>query len=651
MTLAFAPDDWPQISALLEDALSLPETLHGSWLDALAPEMRRHRDTLARLLAGHAHARTQDFLNALPRGVLSNADADSQTGAVGATLGPYRLLGELGRGGMSKVWLAERSDGGLKRPVALKLPHLGLSTQAFAERLARERDILAQLAHPNIARLYDAGVSAEGQPYLALEYVAGQDLLAHAQTHQLGMRERLALFLQVLDAVQFAHAHLVIHRDLKPSNVLVDGEGHARLLDFGIAKLLTTGGPTVAATELTELGGRALTPEYASPEQISGAPLGIASDVYSLGVLLFELLTGARPYQLQRGSRAELEEAILHTEPRRPSEAAPTLKRALRGDLDAIVGHALAKAPEQRYATAEAFARDVQRHLDGEAVLACPESSAQRLQRFVRNHRVPVAASIAVLLAVLGGSGVALWQATQAREHARRAEAEALALGGVGDFMMRTFSRLAASPALASAAGHQVLGDAMRVELKRAETANHGNPQAMAAVAGHASAMFNYLSEQPETLAWAERQLQLLREAGEPPNAVGESERMVALGYYRGGDYEKSLAHLRAALELVQPAREEDTRVLRARLLRASGNALTAMERLPEARDALEAARQTLSPDLHEDKQYYGAACIDLARVYDELDDPQRARGLLDEVRAIYARQPGLADSELGGLA
>src|SRR5208282_5847645 len=252
------------------------------------------------------------------------------------------------------------ADGLFTRQVALKLIHPALKSRVTSERFAREREILASLNHAHIARLLDAGIAEDGQSYLALDYVAGTPLTTYCDERRLSVHERLELFRQVLSAVQYAHAHLVIHRDLKPANILVTDEGQVQLLDFGIAKLLTEGG--AKETELTQMGGRALTPDYAAPEQIAGAPITTAADVYALGVMLYELLTGERPYKLKRNSRGALEEAILQADPVAPSRAALSeaiaaarattakkLSSSLRGDLDTIAIKALKKAPTERY--------------------------------------------------------------------------------------------------------------------------------------------------------------------------------------------------------------------------------------------------------------------------------------------------------------
>lgn len=430
-------ESWPTLSRLLEEWLDLPEESRATWVENLRPEYAEFQPAFRRMLlaqAGGAHG----FLDTLPPLSVSpwgrNVGDQRFCIANGKTIGPYRLLRELGQGGMGVVWLAEYADGEIKRPVALKLPMLSLHNPSVVERFARERDILAQLTHPNIARLYDAGVDRD-QPYLALEYVEGEKITVYCDDHSLSLKARLRLFLQVLRAVQYAHTNLIVHRDLKPSNILVTNghEANVRLLDFGIAKLLTDG--ETKETELTRFGGRALTPDYASPEQIAGSSITTASDVYSLGVILYELLTGERPYKLKRDTRNSLEDAILGSDPVRPSQAVDNeakararsmtpakLSRALKGDLDSIVLKALSKGSQNRYLAADAFAQDIENYLDGKPVLAQPESSWYRAGKLIKRNKLAVGSATAVIAALGIGLGIALWQAHIAQVQTRTAE-------------------------------------------------------------------------------------------------------------------------------------------------------------------------------------------------------------------------------------
>jgi serine/threonine protein kinase/Tfp pilus assembly protein PilF len=317
----------------------------------------------------------------------------------GACVGPYELIRLLGAGGMAEVWLARRADGAFKRDVALKLPLLTRRRMDLERRFAHERDILASLEHPNIARFYDAGIDTEGLPYLSMEYVQGQTLMTWCDTQSLGIPARLSLFLQVLEAVAYAHKNYVIHRDLKPSNILVTESGHVRLLDFGVAKLLQ-GEAGLDQTQLSRVYGQALTPDYASPELLSGAPIDARSDVYSLGMVLYELLTGARPYRLNfRASIAALKQAADAADIKIPSgqvtqEASAArattqeqLARKLRGDLDAIVLKALAKDPAERYDSAASLADDLQRHLHGAPVEARLSPVFYPIGKFLQRNR------------------------------------------------------------------------------------------------------------------------------------------------------------------------------------------------------------------------------------------------------------------------
>ena len=411
------PEEIRELSKLLDEALDLPEPEREVWLSNLGEPHARLVPRLREMLAKGAEVSTGRTLPPLPRyeqadlALLARGDAAGLE--AGSTVGPYRLIRELGRGGMGFVWLAQRLDGTLKRQVALKLPQ-----HQLVERFARERDILAGLAHANIARLYDAGTTADGRPYLAMEYVEGEALTTWCDTRKLGVNARIELFKQALAAVDYAHRHSVIHRDLKPSNILVTEDGQVRLLDFGIAKLMTGG--EACETEITLIEGRALSLQYASPEQLLGQPLGSASDVYSLGVVLYELLTGSFPYFRRKDTRGAIEDGILSVEPTRASDsvADPALAAArgsntrelrsvLKGDIDAILQKALRKNAAERYRTVQAFTEDLDRLLGGKAVLARPNSLWSRAARFVRRNPIAAGAAAAVLLA--GVLATATW--------------------------------------------------------------------------------------------------------------------------------------------------------------------------------------------------------------------------------------------------
>lgn len=444
-----------ELSRLIDVALELPADQRSTWIEQLPADQDTLKPALRKLLAmppAGNHTYTLSDVSHQVQVALQGAAgaAESLQFAPGARVGPYELIRELGRGGMGTVWQARRTEGLTRRVVALKLPHPGLLHAEFAARMERERDILESLAHPNIARLYDAGVTAAGQPWLALEYVEGVPIDVYCDTRRLGLRERLALFAQVLEAIQHAHSHLVIHRDIKPANILVTDAGVAMVLDFGIAKLTVEG--ATAETALTQFGGRALTPDFASPEQIAGLPLTTASDVYSLAVVLYELCTGERPYKLTRGSAAALEEAILAADIRRPSQAVSDeakaqlraasvgkLARALRGDLDTIVLTGLRVKLEERYRTADAFAADIESHLAGRAISARPESWWEGARRFVVRHKLAVGSATVVVLALSGGIAAATWQAAKARASEQRAIAAAATSDAVKQFLIRIF--------------------------------------------------------------------------------------------------------------------------------------------------------------------------------------------------------------------
>ncbi len=423
-------DRWQRLSPLLDALYELSAEARAEHLASLREEDPALADELSALLALEAG---NDRFLAEP---LVHAPAGAQPGQL---LGPYRLERPLGEGGMGQVWLARRADGLYQRRVALKLLRPGLADAGLRQRFNREQQILARLEHPHIARLLDAGIGADGQPFLALDFVEGEPITDYCRLRRLDLSARLVLFAQVCDAVSHAHANLIVHRDLKPSNILVTPGGDVRLLDFGIAKLLDD---NAAAPEHTRTGVRAFTLHYAAPEQIRGEPVTTMTDVYSLGVVLYELLTGRKPCQPKRSTDAAWEEAILASDPPKPSqvvqrdderdpdaehdrtarEARQRLVRQLIGDLDNILLRALAKAPEQRYPSVEAFAQDLQRYRNGRPVLARPQSLRYRIGKYAARHRWVLATSALVLAVVFASLALVGWQANQALREARRAE-------------------------------------------------------------------------------------------------------------------------------------------------------------------------------------------------------------------------------------
>lgn len=428
--------EYALLLSLLDEVLDLPPEARDRWIDTLSGSRADLRPTLRRMLSATSAPETSDVINLVrPIAAAVHAAAappEASELQSGEHIGPYQLVREIGRGGMGFVWLANRADGAFKRSVALKLPVVTWGGR-LGERMARERDILAALEHPNIARFYDAGVDSMGRPFMAMEYVEGQVIDVYCRERQLSMRDRLGLVLDVAKAVAYAHSKLVIHRDLKPANMLVTSEGAVRLLDFGIAKLVE--GEAVENAKVTQFSGRLLTPDYASPEQIRGEGIGTATDVYSLAVVTYELLTGTRPYRLKRASVAELEEAIAEVDPRLASDAVAdkVRRRQLRGDLDAILNKAMKKNPADRYGTVDAFATDLQRYLAGETVLARPDRAWYRLRKLAGRHRVALSATTAILLALVIATSVSLIQAHEARRQAERATA-------IKNFLLHVFT-------------------------------------------------------------------------------------------------------------------------------------------------------------------------------------------------------------------
>jgi eukaryotic-like serine/threonine-protein kinase len=441
---------WQLLSPLLDDGLLLAPSARRAWLAQQTQLSAENHAQLAQLIALANAPETETFFQDLG-GLLPAKNVPSEFGGgshhtstrkADEVVGPYALLHPLGRGGMAEVWLARRSDGAYERDVALKLPLTHLPKNVAAERLLRERNVLAALEHPSIARFYDAGLAADGQPFLAMEYVQGESIIEHADRLKLNLRQRSALMLQVLDALHYAHQHLVVHRDLKPSNILVREDGRVALLDFGIAKVLESPQAATQATELTHAVGNALTLAYAAPEQLLAEPVTTSTDLYSLGVVMFELLTGGRPFAHAEQSASALIRAMdrsavtgnaggtkatgKRTGPatevnagraqiqaqERGFDTAAAWHRAFEGDLAAICAKALRNEPAERYASALSMREDVGRYLEQRPVQASAGAWAYRARKFFQRNRAAIAVAAAASIAALGLGGHA-WQKTQ----------------------------------------------------------------------------------------------------------------------------------------------------------------------------------------------------------------------------------------------
>ena len=405
-------DRWKHVEELFHQAADLAPTARAAWLDAHCAGDAELRHEVEALLASDEAGR--GFLQNEVKGAIVDFH-ETQAPAAPRRAGPYKLVSELGRGGMGTVYLAERADDQYKGEVAIKLVRPGMDTAFFLARFRRERQTLARLQHRNIARLLDSGATEDGLPYIVMECIRGQAITAYCRARRLAVDEILRLFLPVCAAVSYAHHNFVIHRDLKPGNILVDEAGVPKLLDFGICKLLF---PDPTGSE-TMTGAAMMTPDYASPEQVRGDAVGVATDVYSLGAVLYELLTGVRPHIIEKHTPREVERAICEEDVRVPSAAARdrALARRLAGDLDNILLKALQKDPARRYETVEKFAADIRCYLSYLPVAARPDSLAYRARKFVRRNRGAVAAASAVAFAMSGGIIASAHEAAVARRH------------------------------------------------------------------------------------------------------------------------------------------------------------------------------------------------------------------------------------------
>jgi serine/threonine-protein kinase len=557
-----SPERWRRVNDLFLAAVDLPSASRAAWLDGQCEGDVELRLEVESLLQADAPS---DAASSVARAVTSAIAESAITAPVigTQTVGPYRILREIGQGGMATVYLAVREGGDFEQRVAIKVVR-GLLGGDALRRFRAERQILASLEHPSIARLLDGGTTTDGVPYLAMEYIDGVPIDQYCNDRRLAIRERLQLFCRVCDAVSHAHRNLVVHRDIKPSNILITEDGTPRLLDFGIARLIADDGPS--GMPLTMTGMRMLTPEYASPEQVRGEPITTAADVYSLGVLLFELLTAQRPLAFTTRQTGEIERVVCTVEPRRPSTAVKSSKesRQLAGDLDTIVLTALRKEAARRYASASHLAEDIRRHLDGRTVIARQPTWTYRSSRFIRRHRAGVAIA-AVFAAVVIGFGVALFM------QSRRVLAERDASAQVTDLLLELYS---AYDPTSSRGGRVTAQELLDRGASRIQAELKGQPEMQARMLDRFGALLTNIGR-------SDRAVDVLRSSLAARESTGDTDSEATA---------ETLAHLAIALvergEMVEAEQRAQRAVdLRRRLAPATAELAEALATLGEIRD------------------------------------------------------------------
>jgi eukaryotic-like serine/threonine-protein kinase len=653
-----AGERWDAVARLYDDALALPADRRDAYLRECAADTAVVSE-VRELLARETGAAVDRAIEAIA------AAAAGRPGTAGpappSRIGAYEVLREIGSGGMGTVYLARRADGAYQRLVALKVSRHPVANSALGARFLAERDILAGLAHPNIVPLFDAGVTDEGRPYFTMQFVDGAPIDVYCDRRALDVRARLRLVLRICSGVAAAHRALVVHRDLKPTNVLVTDGGDVKVLDFGIAKLLQ---PDLAGANDTATDGRLMTPAYASPEQIRGAAVSTATDVYALGLLLYELLSGRRAHRFPSQGLAELvqvigereplsmSEAVMHPDRRDDPSAADIgrrrgtsvsrLIRQLRGDLERIVTKALAKAPEQRYASAAHLAEDLERFLDGRPVEARGASTCYRASRFVRRHHLAVGAALVTVAALAGYAGLSARHARELAIAAERERQEAVRSREVADFMVGLFE--AADPSVAQSDG-TALSRLLDQGRARADALS-AQPRLQARLLNAIGRVYVNTGRFGDAVAVATRALAISRAAvGDAHADVARDYRLLGLSTGEAGRPAEAVAYFRTAVEIHRRpggSAEEAATDLH-HLAYALAQSRRADEAEPLARESLAATRALRAPD-HEE---IAASLSTLAYVRRRQGHPQEAATLYREALGIVERRLGTRHPEV----
>ena len=600
-------DRWRVVRDLFDEAVELPAAERAAFLESLGARDSALHAEVASLLRASSAAETFLETPALSHVRENPFEEERRT-----RIGPYEIVRELGHGGMGTVYLTARRDQGFEKTAAVKLVRRGMDTDFILERFRNERRILADLDHPNIARILDGGSTEDGLPYFVMEYIPGRHLIEESDARGLSIRERLILFRKVCAAVAYAHRHLVVHRDLKPSNILVTPDGEPKLLDFGLARFLQ---PELSdeGTDRTATALRFLTPDYASPEQVRGERIATSSDIYSLGVVLYELLAGRRPYRTPTGGSGSVEiaRAVCEQEPPRPSVSVP----ALRGDCDNIVMKALRKEPERRYASVEQLSDDIGRHLDGKPVHARKDTFGYRTGKFVSRHKTAVAATAAVAALLVAATGAAIRQTRIARAERASAEANFNDVRQLADTFLFEFHDAIKDLPGSTPARRLVVRRALEYleKLSRMRTDDPGLQRELAdayeRVARVQGGMYeSHLGDTAGARASLERAISIRRRLLEPAGsasladrtALADAELQLCQVLFMTGDGTASLAAARRASDILAAATSAGPKdsMLRARAARSRrylGTALGMIGRRREALAELRAARDAFA--------------------------------------------------------
>lgn len=608
--------EWQKLKRIFNQAIEIDEAERKMFVDKACGEDRVLKKEVLSLLKAHEIPGKLDYR---PDHLVKSAFSRQKTGSrKGEQIGPYKILDELGHGGMGSVFLAERADGQFRQQVALKLLRTGFTSENQTRRFLAERQILASLNHENIARLLDGGVTGDGQPWFALEYVDGHPIDVYCNERQLTLKQRLNLFLKVCDAVQTAHRKLIIHRDLKPSNVLVTEDGTVKLLDFGIAKVLNQEDILQESVPLTRTGLLPLTPAYASPEQVRGEPITTASDIYQLGVMLYELLTGFRPYTVSGKTPSEVERIICEEEPTWPSTAVTKpakaegdhimeipepsagirkknpeqLQKHLRGDLDIIVMKSLRKEPDRRYESADQLAADIRFYLTGKPVAAHPDSRKYRAGKFIQRHKTGFMSTLVIVLLLIGYAVTITWHSQQTQAALEQAQTETARAEQITDYLLGLFE--ASDPA-------ETLGDTVTAGMllergiQQAEQLD-GQPQVQAEMFDIVGQVYSRLGQYGQAEELLNRALQIRNEIhGEYHETTAATKVRLATALHLSGNYDEAEPLLRDALTVQEQILEpEDPAV--ASTLSTLGGVLKSLGKYDEAEamlyDALELQRR-----------------------------------------------------------